>query len=86
MLVDVVIWYLVLNPFIYLVQFSFYLMVKNLVSIEGDDPVAGKILEDFLTFMKGFVSLPLQIPGTAYAKAVKVIIFHASIFIVISSN
>ncbi|KAL7140660.1 hypothetical protein ABFS83_08G003400 [Erythranthe nasuta] len=52
-------------------ELTFYLMLKNLLSIEPEDPVAGEILGDFLTFMKGFVSLPVQIPGTAYAKAVK---------------
>ncbi|RVW78614.1 Cytochrome P450 724B1 [Vitis vinifera] len=30
-----------------------------------------QILEDFHTFMKGFVSLPIYIPGTSYHKAVK---------------
>ncbi|KAG8384892.1 hypothetical protein BUALT_Bualt04G0165500 [Buddleja alternifolia] len=52
-------------------EFTFYIMLKNLLNMDPEDSVAAKILEDFLTFMKGFVSLPLQIPGTAYAKAVK---------------
>lgn len=47
-------------------------MVRNLLSIEPEEPLAFKILEDFETYMKGFVSLPIYIPGTAYAKAVKV--------------
>ncbi|KAK4417831.1 cytochrome [Sesamum alatum] len=51
-------------------QLTFYLMLKNLLSIEPEDPIAAKVLQDFLTFMKGFVSLPLHIPGTAYSKAV----------------
>lgn len=42
------------------------------MSIEPDDPLAENILEEFLTFMKGFVSLPVYIPGNAYSKAVKV--------------
>ncbi|KAI3474940.1 hypothetical protein Pfo_030251 [Paulownia fortunei] len=52
-------------------ELTFYLMLKNLLSIEPEDPLAAKVLGDFLTFMKGFVSLPLYIPGTAYSKAVK---------------
>ncbi|XP_057767041.1 LOW QUALITY PROTEIN: cytochrome P450 724B1 [Salvia miltiorrhiza] len=52
-------------------KLTFYLMVKNLLSIEPDDPLAQNILEEFLTFMKGFVSLPVYIPGNAYSKAVK---------------
>ncbi|GER29522.1 RAB GTPase homolog B1C [Striga asiatica] len=51
-------------------QLTFYIMLKNLVSIEPEDPLAANILEDFLTFMEGFVSLPLYIPGTAYSKAI----------------
>jgi hypothetical protein len=31
-----------------------------------------KILDDFRTYMKGFVSLPLNFPGSSYSKAVKV--------------
>ncbi|KAM7509203.1 hypothetical protein LguiA_019656 [Lonicera macranthoides] len=52
-------------------EFTLYLMLKNLLNIEPNEPQALKILEDFLTFMKGFVSLPLYVPGTPYAKAVK---------------
>lgn len=53
-------------------QFTFNVIVKQLLSIESGEPLASKILEDFLTFMQGFVSLPIYIPGTSYAKAVKV--------------
>ena len=55
-----------------LIQFTMYVMLKYVLSIEPDDPLAPKILEDFLCFMKGFVSIPLYVPGTPYAKAVKV--------------
>ncbi|KAH6830492.1 cytochrome P450 [Perilla frutescens var. hirtella] len=41
-------------------QLTFYLMLKNLLSIEPEDPLAEEILGDFLTFMKGFVSLPAR--------------------------
>lgn len=58
-----------------MVQFTFYVMMKNLLSIEAEDPLAESILEDFLSFMKGFVSLPIYIPGAgnAYSKAIRVI-------------
>ncbi|GMH25070.1 hypothetical protein Nepgr_026913 [Nepenthes gracilis] len=52
-------------------KFLFNLTVKQVLSIEPEEPLATKILEDFLTFMKGFVSIPLSIPGTDYTKAVK---------------
>lgn len=47
------------------------LMVKHLLSIEPEEPRALKFLEDFRTYMKGFVSLPVYLPGTAYTSAVK---------------
>ena len=53
-------------------------MLKNLLDMEPGDPIAPRILQDFLTFMEGFVSLPLYIPGSPYAKAVKVINSNAS--------
>ncbi|KAA8548168.1 hypothetical protein F0562_004571 [Nyssa sinensis] len=52
-------------------EFTLYLMLRHLLSIEPEETLASKILEDFLTFMKGFVSLPLNVPGSPYAKAVK---------------
>lgn len=48
-------------------------MVKHLLSVKPEEPVASRILQDFETYMTGFVSLPVNIPGTSYAKAVKVI-------------
>ncbi|CAK7328175.1 unnamed protein product [Dovyalis caffra] len=47
------------------------LMVKSVLSIEPEEPKASKILDDFRTYMKGFVSLPLNFPGSSYSKAVK---------------
>ncbi|CAL5371748.1 unnamed protein product [Camellia sinensis] len=52
-------------------KFTLYVMLKYVLDIEPEDPLAPKILEDFLTFMKGFVSIPVYVPGTPYAKAVK---------------
>lgn len=48
-------------------------MVKEILSIKPDEPLASKILEDFETYMRGFVSLPINIPGSAYANTVKVL-------------
>ncbi|XAR58237.1 hypothetical protein NMG60_11026652 [Bertholletia excelsa] len=52
-------------------KFTLYVMLKYVLDVEPEDTLAPRILEDFLTFMKGFVSIPLYIPGTPYAKAVK---------------
>lgn len=54
-----------------------YVMLKYVLDVEPEDPLAPKILQDFLTFMKGFVSIPLYVPGSPYAKAVKV---YSSLF------
>ncbi|CAL5370156.1 unnamed protein product [Camellia sinensis] len=52
-------------------KFTFYVILKYVLDIEPEDSLAPRILEDFLTFMNGFVSIPLYVPGTPYAKAVK---------------
>ncbi|KAI5651178.1 hypothetical protein M9H77_37183 [Catharanthus roseus] len=52
-------------------QFTLHLMLKNLLNMEPGDPLASKILQDFLTFMKGFISIPINLPGTSFAKAFK---------------
>ena len=49
-------------------------MLKHLLNINPDEPLASKIFENFENYIKGFVSLPLNIPGTTYANAVKVLI------------
>ncbi|XP_062010240.1 cytochrome P450 724B1 [Rosa rugosa] len=51
--------------------FTLHLMVKHLLSVNPEEALASRILEDFQTYMRGFVSLPINLPGTAYAKAVK---------------
>ncbi|XP_047340634.1 cytochrome P450 724B1-like [Impatiens glandulifera] len=52
-------------------KFTFNVIVKQVLGLTPDEPQTAKILKDFLTFMRGLVSLPLYIPGTPYAKAVK---------------
>ncbi|XXG49450.1 hypothetical protein AAC387_Pa02g3635 [Persea americana] len=52
-------------------KFTFNVIVKQILSLKADEPQTAEILEDFLTFMKGLVSLPIYIPGAPYARAVK---------------
>ncbi|XP_068664884.1 cytochrome P450 724B1 [Aristolochia californica] len=52
-------------------KFTFNVIVKQILSLIPEEPRTVKILQDFLTFMKGLVSFPVYIPGTSYAKAVK---------------
>ncbi|KAK7293506.1 hypothetical protein RJT34_16373 [Clitoria ternatea] len=52
-------------------RYTINVMLKHLLNINPDEPLACKILQHFENYIKGFVSLPLNIPGTAYFKAVK---------------
>ncbi|OMO89603.1 Cytochrome P450 [Corchorus olitorius] len=52
-------------------KFTFNVIVKQVLGLTPEEPETSKILEDFLTFMKGLISLPLYIPGTPYARAVQ---------------
>ncbi|XP_008810176.1 cytochrome P450 724B1 [Phoenix dactylifera] len=52
-------------------KFTFSVIVKQVLGLSPDEPQTGRILEDFLTFMKGLISFPLCIPGTSYARAVQ---------------
>ncbi|XP_057437395.1 cytochrome P450 724B1-like [Lotus japonicus] len=60
-------------------RFSMNVMLKHLLDIDPDEPLASKILENFENYIKGFVSLPLNIPGTAYSKALQARIRLSSI-------
>ena len=59
--------------FLFNMQFTFNVIVKQVLGLTQDEPQTTRILEDFLTFMKGLISLPLYIPGTPYARAVQVL-------------
>ncbi|XP_023550591.1 cytochrome P450 724B1 isoform X3 [Cucurbita pepo subsp. pepo] len=52
-------------------MFALSVMVKELLGIDANESIGSRILDEFETYMKGFVSLPLNLPGTPYYKAVK---------------
>ncbi|KAM3286762.1 cytochrome [Capsicum chacoense] len=52
-------------------KFTFDLMLMNLLGMEPGEPLGLQLLQHFLTFMEGFVSIPINLPWTPYAKAVK---------------
>ena len=60
--------------FFYVKQFTINVMMKHLLYINTDEPLGSKILENFEKYIKGFISLPINIPGTAYFKALQVLI------------
>ncbi|KAL4568938.1 hypothetical protein LXL04_024559 [Taraxacum kok-saghyz] len=55
-------------------KFTFNLMAKHIMSLEPGKPETEQLKKEYVTFMKGVVSAPLNFPGTAYRKALK---FHA---------
>ena len=61
-------------------QFTFNVIVKQVLGLTPEEAVTTKILEDFLTFMRGLISLPINIPGTPYARAVKVLYRFISLY------
>ncbi|XP_028772385.1 cytochrome P450 724B1-like [Neltuma alba] len=60
-------------------KFTICAMLKLLLNINPDEPLGSQILENFETYMRGFVSFPLNIPGTTYSNAVKARIRLSSI-------
>ncbi|XP_068653657.1 cytochrome P450 724B1-like [Aristolochia californica] len=52
-------------------KFTFSVIVKQILSLGPEDPVTIEILDNFTTFMKGLCSIPLNLPGTAFARAIQ---------------
>ncbi|KAK3011626.1 hypothetical protein RJ639_011128 [Escallonia herrerae] len=52
-------------------KFTFNLMAKHIMSLDPGKPETEKLKKEYITFMKGVVSAPLNFPGTAYRKALK---------------
>ncbi|XP_008790366.2 cytochrome P450 90B1-like [Phoenix dactylifera] len=52
-------------------KFAFNLMVKHLMSLDPGMPETEQLRREYITFMKGMASIPLNLPGTAYRKALQ---------------
>ncbi|XP_059643311.1 cholesterol 22-monohydroxylase CYP90B51-like [Cornus florida] len=52
-------------------KFTFDLMAKQIMSLDPGKPETEKLKKEYVTFMKGVVSAPLNLPGTAYRKALQ---------------
>ncbi|XP_020581903.1 cytochrome P450 724B1-like [Phalaenopsis equestris] len=52
-------------------KFTFSVIVKQILSLEPEEEEAMELLKCYKTFMRGLTSLPLNFPGTPYAKAIK---------------
>ncbi|KAL6867556.1 hypothetical protein ACP4OV_015580 [Aristida adscensionis] len=52
-------------------KFTFNLMAKNIMSMDPGEEETERLRREYITFMKGVVSAPLNFPGTPYWKALK---------------
>lgn len=55
-------------------------MAKHIMSLDPGENETEKLKKEYITFMKGVVSLPLNFPGTAYRRALQVRLLHAYMF------
>lgn len=54
-------------------------MAKQIMSLDPWNLETEELKKEYVSFMKGVVSAPLNLPGTAYRKALKVIIIIISL-------
>ncbi|XP_042019450.1 cytochrome P450 90B1-like isoform X1 [Salvia splendens] len=52
-------------------RFTFNLMAEHIMSLEAGEAETERLKKEYITFMKGVVSPPLNFPGTAYWKALR---------------
>ncbi|XP_044470662.1 cytochrome P450 90B1 [Mangifera indica] len=52
-------------------RFTFNLMAKHIMSMDPGKPETEHLKREYVTFMKGVVSAPLNLPGCAYRKALQ---------------
>ncbi|KAH7520046.1 hypothetical protein FEM48_Zijuj08G0102300 [Ziziphus jujuba var. spinosa] len=52
-------------------KFTFNLMAKHIMSMDPGKPETEQLKKEYVTFMKGVVSAPLNLPGTPYRKALR---------------
>ncbi|KAL2520561.1 Cytochrome [Forsythia ovata] len=52
-------------------KFTFNLMAEHIMSLKPGKPETEQLKKEYITFMKGVISAPLNFPGTAYRKALQ---------------
>ncbi|EPS69190.1 steroid 22-alpha-hydroxylase, partial [Genlisea aurea] len=52
-------------------KFTFNLMAQNIMSLGAGDPETEQLKKEYITFMKGVISAPINLPGTPYRRALK---------------
>lgn len=60
-------------------------MAKHIMSLDPGESETEQLKKEYITFMKGVVSAPLNLPGTAYRRALRVrhIYVHIHIYLFI---
>lgn len=53
-------------------QFSLYIMVKKILSMNLGDPEIERLPKEYNSFVRAFAPFPVYIPGTGYWKAFQV--------------
>ncbi|KAM0933534.1 putative cytochrome P450 [Dioscorea sansibarensis] len=53
------------------VKFSFYIMVKEIFSLSPEEPENDKLMREYDTLVRGITSIPWNLPGTQYQRALK---------------
>ncbi|ERN17490.1 cytochrome P450 90B1 isoform X1 [Amborella trichopoda] len=52
-------------------KFTFNLMAENIVSMKPGKPETESLKREYITFMKGVISAPINLPGTSYRRALQ---------------
>lgn len=52
-------------------KFTFNLMAKHIMSLDPGEAETEQLKKEYITFMKGVISPPFNLPGTPYRKALK---------------
>ncbi|KAF3682522.1 hypothetical protein FXO38_01253 [Capsicum annuum] len=52
-------------------QFTFNFMAEHIMSLQPENSEPEQLKKEYITFMKGVVSAPLNFPGTTYRKALQ---------------
>ncbi|KAF3646718.1 Cytochrome 90B1 [Capsicum annuum] len=52
-------------------KFTFNFMAEHIMSLQPGNPETEQLKKEYITFMKGVVSAPLNFPGTAYRRALQ---------------
>ncbi|KAI5054496.1 hypothetical protein GOP47_0030611 [Adiantum capillus-veneris] len=56
-------------------EWAFTYSVKYFLGLEHDDPITAALMQDFFLLLDGVASIPINLPGTTFNKALKVVVY-----------